>query len=84
MAPRKTIRRERTGEEVNGRMRGKRGRRQAGQSILEYLVIATVIVAAILAISTQVGLRANNLYNAAANRVDASANMLRNLNVGNY
>ena len=55
----------------------KRGaRRRKGQSILEYLVITTVIVLAILGIRGAVGGQANNLYNVAANKMGEATNSL--------
>lgn len=56
-----------------------RGRR--GQSILEYLVIATVIVSAILFIRPFVNTHIRNLYNNSANKVAQASNSLGNLSV---
>ena len=59
----------------------KRGRSRRGQSILEYLVIATVIVTAILLIRTTVATHMNTLYNSAAQKTADAAGSLGNLNV---
>ena len=52
-----------------------------GQSILEYLVIAAVIVAGILAIKGTVKTNTDKLYTNAANKVNAAAASLGNLGV---
>ena len=59
-----------------------RNRKQKGQSILEYLVILTVVVLAILFIRTAMSSSMNNTYNQAANKVNQAANMIGNMNVG--
>lgn len=59
-----------------------RARRQKGQSILEYLVITTVIVLAILGIRGLVGGQANNLYNTAANKIGEADSSLATFNTG--
>ena len=53
-----------------------------GQQILEYLVITTVIVLAILGIRGLVGGQANNLYNTAANKIGEADTSLQNFNTG--
>ena len=53
-----------------------------GQSILEYLVITTVIVLAILGIRGLVGNQTNNLYNTAANKIGEAETSLQNFNTG--
>ena len=58
-------------------------RRRQGQSIVEYLVIVGVIVAAILAIKTGFGGRVNNLLNGAGNRVDAATGVVVNNIIAN-
>ena len=57
-------------------------RSKRGQSILEYLVITTVVVVAILAIRQTVSARTNETYQKAAQRVgDARAALDNNFNV---
>lgn len=65
-------------ERLRRRVRSKRG-----QSILEYLVITTVVVLSILAIRATVQTRTNALYNMSANRVgDAGTLVSNSFNVG--
>lgn len=59
----------------------KRRRAQKGQSILEYLVIATVIVGAILAIRGVVQTNMNDLYTEAAAKTADAATALEGLEV---
>ncbi len=58
--------------------------RRTGQSILEYLVIATVVIAAILAISIPVGQNANKVMNQSASKIDQGATVISNLNVNRH
>jgi Flp pilus assembly pilin Flp len=52
-----------------------------GQSIVEYLIIATVIVAAIIAIRSKVSTNMNSLFNNAANKTNEAATSLGSLNL---
>ena len=56
---------------VKRRLRSKRG-----QSILEYLVITTVVVLAILGISGLVTQKTDDLFSSAGNKVGEAANQL--------
>lgn len=60
---------------------GVRMRSERGQPIVEYLVIAAVIVAAILLIQPTVRTNIQNLYNNAAQKTSNAATALGNLNV---
>ncbi len=53
-------------------------RNKRGQSILEYLVITTVVVAAILAIRATVKTNMNSVFGKAAERVGDSQKVLNN------
>ena len=57
----------------------KRRLARKGQSILEYLVIATVIVAAIIAIRQTVATNMSSLYTGAANKTSVAATQLSGL-----
>lgn len=61
-------------------MCGRAGRRH-GQSVLEYLVIMTVVVLAILGIRQTVTNKSNALFNEAADKVGEAATSLKNLKV---
>ena len=66
-----------------GRRHLLRLRSRKGQSILEYVVIATVIVLAILAIRGAMGTSANNILNNAASKTDEGATFIgSNLFIG--
>jgi len=56
-------------------------RSERGQPILEYLVIAAIIVGAILLIQPTVRTNIQNLYNQAAQKTSNAATALGNLNV---
>jgi len=58
-----------------------RMRSERGQPILEYLVIAAIIVGAILLIQPTVRTNIQNLYNQAAQKTSNAATALGNLNV---
>lgn len=57
-------------------------RSRTGQSILEYLVIATVVVLAILLIRGTVQSNTESLFNQAAGKVGEAATQLGTLSVG--
>ena len=59
----------------------KRVRSRRGQSILEYLVIATVIVGAVIGIKTLVEGHMNNLYTSAAEKTGQASSSLAGLSV---
>ena len=61
----------------------RRLRSKRGQSILEYVVITTVVVLAILAIRAAVTTNTNALYNESANKINAGATLLTNVNFAN-
>ena len=63
-------------ERLTGRLRSKRG-----QSILEYLVITTVVVLAILGIKGMVDTKARDLFNGAGNKIGEASTLLGNFNV---
>ena len=44
-----------------------------GQSILEYLILITVLLLAVLALRGRISTAVNNLYGASADRVDQAA-----------
>ena len=52
---------------------------RTGQSIVEYLILATVIITAILIAKPLVQGAVNNLYKAAKDKVEASATNLKNM-----
>ena len=54
-----------------------------GQSIVEYLVIAGVIIAAILGIRAAFRTRMNNLMNQSQNKVDTATTLIGNNVVAN-
>ena len=68
------IQKEVTGSMVNLLKRRLRSRR--GQSILEYLVITTVIVLAILAIRAVVNTNTQALYEEAGNKINEATGVL--------
>ncbi len=55
------------------RLKGNRPARRVGQSIIEYLVIAAVVIAAIIAIRGQVATNMQNLMTNSAQRVGTGA-----------
>ena len=61
----------------------RRLRSKRGQSILEYLVITTVVVLAIFAIRATVQTNTNALYNESANKLVGANTMLGNVNFAN-
>ena len=63
-------------ERLTRRLRSKRG-----QSILEYLVITTVVVLAILGIKGMVDTKARELFNGAGNKIGEAATLIGNFNV---
>ena len=79
------VRRVQTGEEVTEGMVDLVKRRlgnKRGQSILEYLVITTVVVLAILAIRGMVQTQTEGLFNQAGNKVGEATTELGNFTVG--
>ena len=56
----------------------KRLRNTRGQSVVEYLLIAGVIIAAIVGIRTQFQARVNNVLTESQNKVDASVTLMQN------
>ncbi len=59
----------------------RRVRQRKGQSILEYMVIVTVVVLAILAIRGTVDTRVTEVFTAAADRTGDAATALGNLSL---
>ena len=52
---------------------------EQGQSILEYVILITALMLAILFIRGPLGSAVNNLYNSATGKVDQAANDLTNM-----
>jgi len=61
----------------------RRLRNRRGQSILEYLLIATIIVGAIMLVKGPLTRNMGNLYNGAGNKTNAAASAINTLNFAN-
>ena len=66
-------------KEVTWKMVKRQVSNRRGQSILEYLVIATVIVAALLAVRGTVSTHVSSLFTNASTKVGSAATSLGNL-----
>ena len=57
-----------------------KARARRAQSIVEYLVIVTLIIIALFAVKKKIGDNMNSLFNKAENRTAAASNSLGNIN----